>query len=268
MTDYGNTVQRAKLLARFLERAGRSDIPVGIGIEENDDAGRQAAWVKGYDLTKYPGKVREDGVQALIDTIMKSPEPVTLISIGPLPNIAAALEREPRIAGARGSSACTAASARLRRQADARSRVERQGQRHSRPAALAAPWQEPSTPLDTCGLVRLSGSATRASAARAIPCCAGLVEAYGSGVAIGTGARRTRSTSATKSSTLFDTVAVYLAISRDLVETETTGVRVTDEGMTVADPAARPLVWATEWRDLAGFEEWLTARLTGRPTAR
>jgi len=64
-----------------------------------------------------------------------------------------------------------------------------------------------------------------------------------------------------KSSTLFDTVAVYLAISRDLVKTERTGVRVTDEGMTVPDPASRPLAWATEWKDLGGFEEWLAARL-------
>jgi hypothetical protein len=40
------------------------------------------------------------------------------------------------------------------------------------------------------------------------------------------------------------------------------GVRVTDEGMTVPDPAARKLDWATEWRDLAAFEEWMTSRLT------
>jgi len=63
-------------------------------------------------------------------------------------------------------------------------------------------------------------------------------------------------------------VAVYLAISSDLVKTETTGVRITGEGMTVPDPAARPLTWATEWRDLAGFEEWLTARLTARTPLR
>ena len=44
-----------------------------------------------------------------------------------------------------------------------------------------------------------------------------------------------------KSSTLFDTVAVYLALSSDLVRTETLGVRVSDEGQTVPDAAARPL---------------------------
>ena len=38
-------------------------------------------------------------MQALIDTAMGSSEPVTLIAIGPPPNLKAALEREPRIAG-------------------------------------------------------------------------------------------------------------------------------------------------------------------------
>jgi len=99
VTDFGNTEQRARLVARVLELAGRTDIPIGIGIKENDDPGPQAEWVKGYDLAKYPGRVLKDGVQALIDTIMASPEPVTLIAIGPPPNLKAALEREPRIAG-------------------------------------------------------------------------------------------------------------------------------------------------------------------------
>ena len=83
VTDFGNTEQRAKLVARVLELAGRTDIPIGIGIKENDDPGPQAEWVKGYDLAKYPGRVLKDGVQALIDTVMASPAPMTLIAIGP-----------------------------------------------------------------------------------------------------------------------------------------------------------------------------------------
>jgi hypothetical protein len=72
---------------------------------------------------------------------------------------------------------------------------------------------------------------------------------------------------AAKSSTLFDPVAVYLAMSRDLVKTERTGVRVTDEGMTLADPKARPLDWAVDWASLDAFEEWLADRLAA-PAAR
>jgi hypothetical protein len=66
---------------------------------------------------------------------------------------------------------------------------------------------------------------------------------------------------AEKSSTLFDTVAVYLAVSSELVKTESFGVRVTDEGMTVPDAGGRPIQWALDWKDLDGYEEWLTARL-------
>ena len=65
MTDFGNTEHRAKLVARVLELAGRTDIPIGIGIKENDEQGPQAEWVKGYDLARYPGRVLKDGVQAL-----------------------------------------------------------------------------------------------------------------------------------------------------------------------------------------------------------
>ena len=70
----------------------------GIGIPFDDHAAPQGAWVTDYKLSAYPGPVHQDGVGAIIDTIMGSSEQVTLICIGPVPNIAAALERELRIA--------------------------------------------------------------------------------------------------------------------------------------------------------------------------
>ena len=97
--DYGKAQYRARLLAKLLERAGRTNVPVGVGLDIAPRGdGRQAAWIKDYDLKSYPGKVHTDGVQAIIDTIMNSPQTVTLICIGPVPNIAEALKREPRIA--------------------------------------------------------------------------------------------------------------------------------------------------------------------------
>ena len=87
VTDSHNTEGKAKIVAKFLERVGRTDVPVGIGIKLDNDIGAQADWVKDYDLAKYPGKIHKDGVQAMVDTIMKSPEPITLIAIGPVPNL-------------------------------------------------------------------------------------------------------------------------------------------------------------------------------------
>lgn len=89
-TEVGNTVSKAKTVAKFLETVGRTDIPVGIGLQQHEGHHRQDAWASDYKLSSYPGKVYEDGVQALIDTIMKSPKPIKLIAVGPVPNIAAA----------------------------------------------------------------------------------------------------------------------------------------------------------------------------------
>jgi inosine-uridine nucleoside N-ribohydrolase len=96
--DMGKGEYRAKIFAKFLERAGRTDIPVGMAFDNGKQGGgNQSAWIKDYDLKDYPGKIHEDGVQAIIDTIMASPEPIALICVGPVPNIAEALKREPRI---------------------------------------------------------------------------------------------------------------------------------------------------------------------------
>jgi serine/threonine protein kinase len=69
----------------------------------------------------------------------------------------------------------------------------------------------------------------------------------------------------TRSTTLFDTVAVYLALAQDLVRVESMGVRVADDGMTVPDASAPPQRWATSWKDRDGFSDLLTERLLAAP---
>jgi inosine-uridine nucleoside N-ribohydrolase len=267
VTDFGNTVHRAKIVARLLEIAGRTDIPIGIGIQENDAESPQAEWVKGYELSRYPGQLLKDGVQAMIDTAMSSREPLTLVAIGPPPNIRVALEREPRIAGKLRLARMYGS---LRRGSGGKPKPEAEWNVRASPAAaralLEAPWAEAiSTPLDTCGLVQLKGPRYARVRDSEDPLLRALIENYRLWCLRRDWCARDAEYVVSKSSTLFDTVAVYLAISHELVETEALGVRVTDEGMTVPHPAARSLRWATEWRDLDGFEEWLAARLTARP---
>ena len=67
-----------------------------------------------------------------------------------------------------------------------------------------------------------------------------------------------------KSSTLFDTVAVYLAFSEELLEMEEMGLRVTDDGYTLPDENAKPVRCAMRWRDLSAFEGLVVQRLTGQ----
>ena len=44
---------------------------------------------------------------------------------------------------------------------------------------------------------------------------------------------------------------------------ERMGLRVTDDGLTLPDPAAPPFDVALDWTDLDGFEEHLATRLLG-----
>ena len=81
--DYGNAIYRARLLAKFLELTGRTDVPIGIGVDNADDPGQQSGWLGNYRLEDYPGTIHEDGVQAIIDTIKKSSEPITLLPLRP-----------------------------------------------------------------------------------------------------------------------------------------------------------------------------------------
>jgi inosine-uridine nucleoside N-ribohydrolase len=262
LTETGNTTYRAKIAARMLEIGGRTDVPIGVGIHLEDDTGPQADWVEGYELSSYPGPVLEDGVGVLIDTIMGSPEPITLICIGPVPNISAALQREPRIAGrARfvgmhgsirrgyGGSAEISAEYNVTRDPEACQEV------------FAAPWDMTITPLDTCGLVRLEGRKYQAVRDCEDPLVQALIENYR------IWARNLppwagRLDAELQSSTLFDTVAIYLAFSEELVVMEELHIRVTDDGHTVVEEGAKEVNCAVDWKDLAAFEDLLVQRLT------
>jgi inosine-uridine nucleoside N-ribohydrolase len=256
VSDNGNATYRARLLAKMLQAAGRTDVAVGVGLRPDDKGGRQAAWIEGYDLKSYPGKVHQDGIQAIIDTIMNSPEPVTLIAIGPVQNIAAALAREPRIAqkarfvGMHGSVR-KGYGGKPTIEAEYNVKVDAKACR----AAFEAAWDMTITPLDTCGMVHLRGEKYAAVRDSKDPLAAALVENYR------IWAKGDKPPTA--SSTLFDTVAVYLAFAENLLKMEKLGIRVDDKGMTLIDPAAKVMNVATEWKDMAAFEDLLVKRLTG-----
>lgn len=262
--DYGNAIYRARLLAKLLQLTGRTDVPVGIGVDQTDERGAQSDWLGDYGLDDYPGAVRRDGVQALIDTIHDSTEPVTLLCIGPVPNIAEALRRDPsiadnaRIVGMYGSirvgyepDSTPAAEWNVR--------VDPQ----SLQKLFAAPWDITITPLDTCGRVRLEGENYRRIHDSDDPWLDALIKNYK--VWLPTATYMDPRTDPTKvSSTLFDTVAVYLAAEQELVDMQDLPLRVTNDGYTVIDEANGRLVHcAMAWKDLAAFEGKLTDILIG-----
>jgi inosine-uridine nucleoside N-ribohydrolase len=260
VADTGDTVYRAKIAARLLEAAKRTDVAVAVGIRQNQKGGPQAPWVADYDLAKYPGKVHEDGVAALIEMIMAAPQPITLLCIGPVPNIKAALAKQPEIAkrarfvGMHGS---------IRKgynggpQPQAEYNVKQDVKACQ--AAFSAAWPMTITPLDTCGIVRLKGDKYRKVAESADPIAKAVIENY----RIWWKAHNpNKPEKIDASSVLFDTVAAYLSFSTELLNMERLTIRVTDDGFTRIDPQGKPMDCAMSWKSLPAFEDFLFARLT------
>ncbi|MBM3497119.1 MAG: nucleoside hydrolase [Armatimonadetes bacterium] len=242
VSDAGNATYRARILAKLLEVYERTDIPVGVGIPPGDERGNQSDWIEGYEA------------------IHASPDPVTLICIGAVPNIAAALARDPslvnnaRFVGMHGS---------VRRGYGDGSAPAPEANVVNGPAELravfAAPWDCTVTPLDTCDRVRLLGEKYQAVRGCEEPGPRALMENYRlwkPGWIQGGPPVETAST------TLFDTVAVYLAFTEDLLVMEDLALRVTDDGYTVVDETQKTVHCAMDWRDLGAFEDLLVERLT------
>jgi inosine-uridine nucleoside N-ribohydrolase len=260
--DNGKPEYRAKLLAKFLEVAGRSDVPVGVGLDVYPKKSqRQSAWLKDYDLTKYPGKVHTDGVQAIIDTVMKSPRPVTIIAVGPVQNLAEALKREPRIAQ-RARFVGMHGSVRVGYANDPKISAEYNVKIDPKTCqqVFTAPWDMTITPLDTCDKIGLGGEKYQRVFQSKDPIAKAIIENYRVwAIARGMGSPEAFPT---RSTTLFDVVAVYLAFSQDWCGMETLGIRVTDDGFTIEDPQAKKMSVALTWKNLPALEDLLLQRLT------
>ena len=261
--DFGNALYRARLLAKLLDVTGRSDVPVGIGLGVADEPGQQSSWLGDYQLSEYPGKVHKDGVQAIIDTIKSSPQPVTLLCLGPVPNIAEALRRDPSIAsnaqfiGMYGSI-YTGYLGDKTPAAEYNVKVDPASLR----AAFAAPWECTITPLDTCGLVVLDGDDYRRLYESDDPWLIALMANYRAWLP-GAPFIATDHDMSTVSTTLFDSVAVHLAAGGDLVEMARLPITVTDDGYTIIDREnGRPVNCATAWKDLDAFKRRLVNTLS------
>ncbi len=262
--DFGNALYRARLLAKLLEVTGRTDVPVGIGLGRTDNRGQQSSWLGDYQLADYPGRVIDDGVQAIIDTIHQSPTPVTLLCLGPVPNIAQALRRDPAIAGNarfvgmygsiyKGYLNSPVPAAEYNVKVDPASLQ----------AAFAAPWECTITPLDTCGQIVLDGANYRRLHDSDDPWLRALMANYRAWLPGAPFVDPNQDTTRI-STTLFDSVAVYLAARDDLLVMEELPIRVTDDGYTVIDREHGHRVnCAVGWKDQAAFEQYLTTTLLG-----
>ena len=100
-TSAGDTEARAKILDRMLGEVGRQDIPVLVGtptaLPHNiAPIGRQTRYGETgrgrfVRASSHPG-----AAEFIIDQIRRAPGEITLIAIGPLTNVAAVIDKDPK----------------------------------------------------------------------------------------------------------------------------------------------------------------------------
>lgn len=90
-TAYGDTELRARLVDRYLAAVGRKEIPVEAGVQTQ---ARNHFTQAAYAL-QAPERKHGDAVEFLLREIREHPGAITLIAIGPLFNVQAAMERDP-----------------------------------------------------------------------------------------------------------------------------------------------------------------------------
>jgi inosine-uridine nucleoside N-ribohydrolase len=253
VSDSHDTCEKARIISEFLKSAGRVDIPIGVGVKGAVGIGSQETWI-----SSYSGKVHRDGVQALIDTIMNSPEPVTLLAIGPVPNLELALEREPRIVE-KARLIVMGGCIGKQEQGD-RGFPEYNVRKNAKAAqkAYSAAWDVTMTPIDTVGKIRLEGEYYAQVRDARNPMARMLMEQYHDWNRKQT---EHRQDIARTSSILWDTLAVCLAFNDKFCRLRDIRLSVTDEGVTKPTPDGKLTHVAIEWKDLDSFHKLLAGRI-------
>ena len=256
VTASDDTPKKTRLIAKMLERMGRTDVPLGTGVKTSSQNLHQEQWLGDYSLDAYKGKVAEDGIQAMIDMINASKETVVLLVIGPQTNIQEALKRDPGIAK-KARIVAMAGSVEIgyngKQGRDPEYNVFKNIE--AARAVFAAPWDITYAPLDSCGTLILKGGRFAAVEQSKDPKAVTVIENY-------TQWANHKHYPKGESSVLFDTVAAYLAFDESLCEMKTVKLSIDDKGATVPDEKGRPVHCAMAWKNRDGFEDLLVKSLT------
>jgi purine nucleosidase len=91
-TTFGDTEARAKIVDRLLGEVGRADIPVLAGkAKATENPMSQRKYGEGGHFAKSS---HGDAVEFLLEQIRKHPGEITLVAIGPLMNVGAAIDKD------------------------------------------------------------------------------------------------------------------------------------------------------------------------------
>ena len=262
-TTTGNTLIKTKIVAKFLETTGFSDIPIATGPSDSSYKGPQASWVKNYDLFQYPGKIYENCKELLCSTIIESSDPITLIGTGPLGNIAKALKFNPKITqNARFVGMCGSIRIGYEGKSEQVAEYNVMGNINACRDVFKAEWEKTITPLDTCGDIILSGKNFEQFMNSDNPIVNSIKENYEIWANSPSIKRLMDSNiKENRSSILFDTVAIYLSFSEHLLNIENLKIEVTDTGLTKISDNGYEIRCATSWKDIQAFKDLIVNRL-------
>lgn len=247
VTATGDTTARARIVCKYLELVGRTDVAVGIGLPNNNASSNNPlyGWAADYNISSYPGVLYTDGVQAMIDTIKASPSRVTILAIAPATNFPELLAQGGPAVVANAQIVAMSGS------------IYRGYDNSTTPAAeynvavcpgctqamYSAGWPVTSTPLDTCGTAQLSGDAYNTLLSSTSPIGTVLVECYLYWCVNGFwNPQKT-------SDVWYDAVATFLATPAAAanIQFKTLNIAVTSDGYTVISPTGSPVSEALLW---------------------
>lgn len=263
VTCTDDTTARAKITAKLLTLYGRDDIPIGIGVK-NDNKTDHALfdWAEDFDLSSYKGGVFEDGIEKMGQVILNSSVVVDLMAIGPATNFPELLMRFPeinkhaRIRAMGGSILQSIPEYNVKMCPYCWSKM------------LQAGWNVTTTPLDTSGQVSLTPSLLQTFLASANHISLGIANSliY---FCITNSYMNCDFKNSHATPTLYDTVATLLnlPVVNDYIILKELKITVTDDGHTVVNnETGTPVEVALYWQEnqgLSRYDTYLTNVLAG-----
>jgi inosine-uridine nucleoside N-ribohydrolase len=254
VTNSHDTVKKAKIVAKFLDRMVRDDVKIGIGQKTSDKETGLQPWAdKDFRLPDYPGDILQDGIQAMVDTIMGSDQKVTVLVSGPFTNLAAALQKEPQIAD---KIAVIATCGSIARGYDGLPTADAEYNIRSNPDAarnvFSAPWDLIIAPLDVTGNVAIREENYRnllkaegALGEQNITVHT-VLDAYRSW----TQKTGTRAAPDVRSTPLYDVLSVFLAFDRSYCVMREMKLIIDYRAFTVPSPTGKNMQVAAEWKNI------------------
>jgi len=92
--DYGNTPKRAQIACRMLYETGLENIPVIVGRKTGDGYSNQFHWGEGFEKNQ---PIKQGAADFIIENLRKYPNEIILITVGPVPNMADILSKDPGV---------------------------------------------------------------------------------------------------------------------------------------------------------------------------